>query len=106
MIDNVLCRKVPEASVTRRAGSKEVMEQLSPGEKDAVGQNATPSLCPEVVLSFDVEQHFRIEAAAGLTFSAAAVDYYSARVAPSTHWLLEQLARFELRATFFVVGEI
>jgi polysaccharide deacetylase family protein (PEP-CTERM system associated) len=57
------------------------------------------------VLSFDVEEHWRIEAASGLSFSEAQRDYYAGRVGPATRWILEQLARFEQRATFFLVGQ-
>jgi len=58
------------------------------------------------ILSFDVEEHWRIEAASGLTFDAARRDYYAARVGPATRWILEQLARFDQKATFFVVGAL
>jgi polysaccharide deacetylase family protein (PEP-CTERM system associated) len=64
------------------------------------------SLSPRIVLSFDVEEHYRIEAASGLTIDAAQKARYAERLEPSTGWLLEQLARFRIRATFFVVGEI
>jgi polysaccharide deacetylase family protein (PEP-CTERM system associated) len=60
----------------------------------------------QVILSFDVEEHFRIEAAAGLAFGADVQAYYGARIEPSTNWLLDQLGRFGARATFFVVGQI
>jgi polysaccharide deacetylase family protein (PEP-CTERM system associated) len=58
------------------------------------------------VLSFDVEEHYRIESAAGLAVDLAKRAYYSARVEPVTRWILEQLARQDTRATFFVVGEV
>lgn len=64
------------------------------------------SLSPRIVLSFDVEEHYRIEAASGLTIDPALKAHYGERLGPSTHWLLEQLARFDVRATFFVVGQI
>jgi polysaccharide deacetylase family protein (PEP-CTERM system associated) len=57
-------------------------------------------------LSFDVEEHFRIEAAAGLTVSPDLEAHYRQRLDSSTRWLLERLDEAELRATFFVVGEI
>lgn len=63
-------------------------------------------LSPRIILSFDVEEHYRIEAAAALTIDAAQKERYAHRLAPSTHWLLEQLERFGARATFFVVGQI
>jgi polysaccharide deacetylase family protein (PEP-CTERM system associated) len=58
------------------------------------------------ILSFDVEEHWRIEAASGLTFAPDRRDYYAARVGPPTRWILEQLARFDQKATFFVVGQL
>src|SRR5262245_46235904 len=60
----------------------------------------------QLVLSFDVEEHHRMEAAAGLPIDPALQAGSSARVAPATHWLLERLARHDLRATFFVVGQL
>jgi len=60
---------------------------------------------PQVVLSFDVEEHFRIEAAAGLAMDADSRAYYCRRLENSTCWLLDQLAQLEIAATFFVVGE-
>lgn len=60
----------------------------------------------QVVLSFDVEEHWRIEAAHGLTVDTETKDYYASRVAPPTQWILEQLARYDRKATFFIVGEL
>jgi polysaccharide deacetylase family protein (PEP-CTERM system associated) len=59
-----------------------------------------------VVLSFDVEEHFRIEAAAGLEISANLKAHYCERLEPPTRWILDQLDEQEIKATFFVVGEI
>jgi polysaccharide deacetylase family protein (PEP-CTERM system associated) len=59
-----------------------------------------------VVLSFDVEEHHRIEAAAGLEVTAELREQYGERMRDVTLWLLERLAELELRATFFVVGQI
>jgi polysaccharide deacetylase family protein (PEP-CTERM system associated) len=63
-------------------------------------------LTPQIILSFDVEEHYRIEAAAGLTIHPAQKAHYVQRLGPSTQWILDQLARFSIRGTFFVVGEI
>jgi polysaccharide deacetylase family protein (PEP-CTERM system associated) len=65
------------------------------------GHNALP-----MVLSFDVEEHHRIEAAAGLDVAPALRDDYRRRMARATDWILEQLAAHAVRATFFVVGQI
>jgi polysaccharide deacetylase family protein (PEP-CTERM system associated) len=59
-----------------------------------------------IVLSFDVEEHDRIEAAAGLTVGPALKAHYRSRVGETTRWLLDELERFGVRATFFVVGQV
>lgn len=65
-----------------------------------------PLLAPQTVLSFDVEEHWRIEAAVGLQFTNEQKAYYAGRVGPAMHWILDELARYNRRATFFVVGEL
>lgn len=60
----------------------------------------------QVVLTFDVEEHDRIEAAAGLDVHPVLKGHYRERVGECTRWLLDELARAEVRATFFVVGQI
>lgn len=67
---------------------------------------SSQSLSPHIVLSFDVEEHYRIEAASQLEISPSQKAHYAERLEPSTRWLLDQLFRFNVRATFFVVGEI
>lgn len=67
----------------------------------AVSPNAT-----RVVMSFDVEEHYRIEAASGLEVCGQDRTYYRERMEAVTNWLLEQLAGRGIRATFYVVGEI
>ncbi len=59
-----------------------------------------------IVLSFDVEEHYRIEAAAGLAVHPDLQDHYRDRVGDCTRWLLDTLAGADVRATFFVVGEL
>jgi polysaccharide deacetylase family protein (PEP-CTERM system associated) len=59
-----------------------------------------------VVLSFDVEEHNRIEAAAGLDVHPSLKGHYRERAGDCTRWLLDALARAEVRATFFVVGQM
>src|SRR3954468_11803916 len=58
------------------------------------------------VISFDIEEHHRIEAAAGMTFSAEARTDYTARMEAATRRLLDQLAAAKVEATFYIVGEI
>jgi polysaccharide deacetylase family protein (PEP-CTERM system associated) len=69
-------------------------------------QGPAPAITAQTVLSFDVEEHYRIEAAAGLSVGDGMKAHYCERLGPSTHWLLERLGEHGIRATFFVVGEI
>jgi polysaccharide deacetylase family protein (PEP-CTERM system associated) len=59
-----------------------------------------------VILSFDVEEHFRIESAAGLDVPAGLKEHYRGRLEPSTRWLVDRLAEHGIQATFFILGEI
>ena len=59
-----------------------------------------------VVLSFDVEEHDRIEAAAQLPVTAARRRDYAARMEIATLKLLAKLADASALATFYVVGEV
>jgi polysaccharide deacetylase family protein (PEP-CTERM system associated) len=61
---------------------------------------------PPVVLSFDVEEHHRIEAAAGMVFPADLKRVYADRMEASTRRLLDQLAASGASATFYIVGQI
>ena len=74
----------------------------------AVPHDEPPSERPEprVVLSFDVEEHFRIEAAAGLAVAPALQEDYARRVRTATDWVLGQLDEFDIKATFFVLGTV
>jgi polysaccharide deacetylase family protein (PEP-CTERM system associated) len=58
-----------------------------------------------IILSFDVEEHHRIEMAAGVAVTPEQRSGYTAQVAPVTQWLLEQLHERGIIATFFLVGE-
>ena len=59
-----------------------------------------------VVLSFDVEEHDRIEAAAGIPCPPHLRSRYAGRMEACTYWLLDELAGSGVRATFFVLGMI
>lgn len=61
---------------------------------------------PSVVLSFDVEEHDRIEAAAGLECPPALRREYADRMERATRRLLDALDEAGAKATFFVLGEI
>ena len=58
------------------------------------------------VLSFDIEEHHRIEAAIGLDVPGTLKDDYHRRMCWATGWILEQLAERGITATFFIIGEI
>ena len=64
----------------------------------------TPGIA--AVVSFDVEEHHRIEAAAGLTIPDARKSEYGQRMECCTRRLLDLLAATGVKATFYVVGEI
>ena len=68
--------------------------------------NDVSANCPRIILSFDVEEHYRIEAARGLAISDRQKAHYRQRLDYATRWLLDQLAQRAVLATFFVVGEI
>lgn len=58
------------------------------------------------IASFDVEEHFRIEAAAGVEISPATRDEYARRMESASRRLLDLLAEASVLATFYIVGEI
>jgi polysaccharide deacetylase family protein (PEP-CTERM system associated) len=68
------------------------------------GHAAGPA--PLVVLSFDVEEHHRIEAASHLAVPDEKKSYYRGRMEDATRWILEALASRDIRATFYIVGEL
>lgn len=58
------------------------------------------------ILSFDVEEHHRIEAAVGLNCSAELKATYAGRMEETTRKLLDLLAANNTTATFYVVGQL
>ncbi len=58
------------------------------------------------VLSFDIEEHYRIEAAANIECSPERKLDYANRMERSTRAILERLAAANAKATFYVVGQI
>jgi polysaccharide deacetylase family protein (PEP-CTERM system associated) len=59
-----------------------------------------------IILSFDVEEHHRIEAAAGISCPPALQAEYGERMEKVLAWLLEALDQRGHQATFFVLGQI
>jgi polysaccharide deacetylase family protein (PEP-CTERM system associated) len=60
----------------------------------------------QLILSFDVEEHHRIEAARGLAIQPGLQAHYAERTALATHWILDELGQRGIQATFFIVGDI
>jgi polysaccharide deacetylase family protein (PEP-CTERM system associated) len=69
-------------------------------------RSATARGHASVVLSFDVEEHYRIEAASGLTVDSLRQVEYRERMRRVTEWILERLSDWRISATFFIVGQI
>ena len=65
-----------------------------------------PKSSSAVVLSFDVEEHHRIEAAVGLKSVDHLKTEYAQRMETTTRRLLDQLANAGVKATFYIVGQI
>ncbi len=81
--------------------------RIVPDPDQQLASAAAPAVSPlRAILSFDVEEHFRIEAAAGLAINPGLRAQYCERLVPSTQWLLDQLEQAQIRATFFIVGQI
>lgn len=78
----------------------------TPSGRVAVAAPPRPAQSLSVVLSFDIEEHHRIEAAAGLDVPTTLKVEYATRMEECTRWLLDQLAERDIRATFFVLGQI
>jgi polysaccharide deacetylase family protein (PEP-CTERM system associated) len=72
---------------------------------DRRAEQAIQSTVPRVILSFDVEEHYRIEAAVGLRVSSQQKAHYARRLDIATYWILDQLAARDIHATFFVVAQ-
>jgi polysaccharide deacetylase family protein (PEP-CTERM system associated) len=78
---------------------------LVPAAEHVANSEQTARAGP-IILSFDVEEHHRIEAASGLAVPTRVQAYYRDRVDVMTRWLLDLLAHRRLHATFFVLGQI
>lgn len=58
------------------------------------------------ILSFDVEEHHRIEAASGISCNSQQRENYATRSVSTTRRLCQLLAESNTQATFFIVGEL
>ena len=68
--------------------------------------NGTGEVPIPAILSFDVEEHHRIESAVGLDVAGTLRADYHRRMCSVTHCILERLAEKDIPATFFVLGQI
>jgi polysaccharide deacetylase family protein (PEP-CTERM system associated) len=87
--------------MTRTRANQSAVLDLSAGREARSDEDPA-----RIILSFDVEDHTRIEAAAGLTIDPALRAHYESRVVPATTWILDQLEQLAVQATFFIVGQV
>jgi polysaccharide deacetylase family protein (PEP-CTERM system associated) len=78
----------------------------TPPEEENLMCLPTETAAAPVVLTFDIEEHHRIEAALGLQVEPEIKGTYRDRMCRATEWILGQLAELQIRATFFFLGEI
>jgi polysaccharide deacetylase family protein (PEP-CTERM system associated) len=71
-----------------------------------LSEDPSLALPEQTILSFDIEEHHRIEAAVGMEIDSERKAQYCERMQVSTHWLLDVLAQRRLQATFFLVGRV
>jgi polysaccharide deacetylase family protein (PEP-CTERM system associated) len=89
-----------------KAGERGQVDPPGYDSTEQVGIPGAQRLTAANIVSFDVEEHYRIEAAVGLSCSAEQKADYSVRTEAATRRLLDQLAGAKVLATFYVVGEI
>lgn len=77
---------------------------VQPSEESA--DEPAPGNAASIILSFDVEEHHRIEAAAGMEIDSGLKAHYGLRMETTTRRLLDLLGERNIQATFFIVGEI
>jgi polysaccharide deacetylase family protein (PEP-CTERM system associated) len=94
------------SSETKPADGDRIVQAWRRDEPHAPYQPLPAAGQEQIILSFDVEEHYRIEAAAHLNVDSGLKDHYGHRLEVSTHWVLDELARRDIKATFFVVGQI
>jgi polysaccharide deacetylase family protein (PEP-CTERM system associated) len=91
---------LPEQNGAHRNGSE---GHGAPGPGRPLHQPTKPW---RIVISIDLEEHDRIEAAMGMEVPSALRTHYSTRVESCTRWLIDALAEQQIRSTFFVVGQV
>jgi len=96
--------KIPTAT----AAATILADELRPGrpEPRLFGVSRPRTTMQTIVLSFDIEEHHRIEAAHAANCSAELKADYAARMERVTYGLLDRLAAADAKATFYIVGRI
>lgn len=88
------------------ADSDSIMETPAAVTADTGAERQSSVDASQIVLSFDIEEHHRIEAAVHLNPDSGLKTHYSMRMETVTRRILDNLARREITATFFIVSEI
>ncbi len=95
--------------IAKSDGASASMTTVTAGRSSLPWQDAAEPLSAcsvPAVISFDIEEHHRIESAAGLVIPESQQADYHDRMCRVTSWILERLAETEIRATFFVLGQV
>jgi len=82
------------------------LTQASASLRSCRPRGCRPITDHRIILSFDIEEHHRIESAAGVVVPHHAQARYLEDAERSTDWLLGLLGEFGIRATFFILGEL
>jgi polysaccharide deacetylase family protein (PEP-CTERM system associated) len=90
-------------SVPRTFPGTAVPPGSAPQHRYSVEAAESPGI---VVLSFDIEEHHRIEAAVGTECCSELRLHYARRMEAATMTILDRLSATGVKATFFIVGEI
>jgi hypothetical protein len=92
------------ADTMARCKPLEIVTKVSPAPPEEEDLTCLPSQigAAPVVLTFDIEEHHRIEAAVGLRVEPEFKRNYRDRMCRATEWILGQLGLLQIRATFFL----
>ncbi len=102
--DGVRLRFLNDGSTLTTGPARTAPRPEGPALESAAGRIPHESI--PAVISFDIEEHHRIEAAVGLEVPETVKGDYHRRMCRATGWILEQLAERGITATFFVLADI